>query len=435
MNKAAVGLALLLAACALFGQGKELAGVDPTGATVNYWFQFSGASGDAMQAMIADFNATNPLSITVNGTYQGPYDQVYNKMLAAIAARNPPELVVAYQNQAATYEVNDALADMNVYLKDPKWGLGQEIGDFFAGFINQDINAQFDGKRLGFPPNRSLDVMYVNMSLLKSVGVTAAPKTWDEFAADCRKVTNKDKGTYGYAVDNLDASNVFAFLITRGGDFARADGKGYTLNTPLMKATMLYVAGLVKQGSARLIPKKYDDQNDFGNGLVAFTTGSTSGYSYYAAAVKANKNGPFEWSIAPIPQAAATSAPAMNLYGASVSIPRTTPVKQLAAWVFVKWFSEPKQQARWTHVTHYFPVRRAAEPLIRDLLDSDATFATAWTLLKSATLKTEPPYAGYDLVRDAVVAAYTSVLNGGDPDATLAALQAKADKIFQESAP
>ncbi len=435
MKKSLLAAALLFAASALFAQGKDLAGVDPTGAAINYWFQFSGASGDAMQKMIADFNATNAQKITVTGTYQGPYDQVYNKMLAAIAAKNPPELVVAYQNQAATYAVNDALADMNVYVKDPKWGLGADISDFFAGFINQDVNAQFGGKRLGFPPNRSLDVLYVNMSLLKSVGITAPPKTWDEFTVDCRKVTNKDTGTYGYAVDNLDASNVFAFLISRGGDFARPDGKGYTLNTPVMKTTMLYVAGLVKQGYARLIPKKYDDQNDFGNGLVAFTTGSTSGYAYYAAAVKANKNGPFDWAVAPIPQATATNAPAMNLYGASVSIPKSTPPRQLAAWLFIKWFSEPKQQAAWTHVTHYFPVRRAAEPLIKDLLDSDPTFAAAWSLLKTATLKTEPPYAGYDLARDAVVAAYTAVLNGGDPDAALAALQTKADRIFQDSAP
>ena len=39
---------------------------------------------------------------------------------------NPPELVVAYQNQSATYAVNDALVDMNLYVKDPKWGLGKE---------------------------------------------------------------------------------------------------------------------------------------------------------------------------------------------------------------------------------------------------------------------------------------------------------------------
>jgi multiple sugar transport system substrate-binding protein len=187
-------------------------------------------------------------------------------------------------------------------------------------------------------------------------------------------------------------------------------------------------------GVARKIPKKYDDQTDFGNGKVAFTMGSTSGLTFYDKAVKANRNGPFLWVIAPVPQTAASGAPVMDLYGASVSIPRSTPQKQLAAWLFIRWFSEPEQHAQWAHVSKYFPVRKAAEPLITDLLDTDATFANAWIILKSARLRSEPPYAGYDLVRDAITAAYSKVLDGADVDATLSALQVQADTIFKDSA-
>jgi multiple sugar transport system substrate-binding protein/sn-glycerol 3-phosphate transport system substrate-binding protein len=435
MRKALLIVSLLLAALVVFGQGTALAGVDPTGATITYWFQHSGPNGDAMQKMIADFNASNQWKITVKGEYAGPYDQIYNKMVSAIAAHNPPELVVAYQNQSAMYAVNDVLADMNPYVRDPKWGLGKDLGDFFEGFISQDVNAQFGGRRLGFPPNRSIEVMYVNLNLLKSVGINTPPKTWDEFAADCAKVTNPAKGTYGYAVDNLDASHVFAFVVSRGGDIGRADGKGYTFVTPQMKDSMLFMQKLLKQGVVRKIPKKYDDQTDFGNGLVAFTTSSTSGLGYYATAVKANKNGPFDWTVAPLPQSTATASPAMDLYGASVSITKSTPQKQLAAWLFIKWFSEPRQQAQWAHVSKYFPVRKSAEPLIKDMLDADPRFAAAWSILSTSTLKSEPPYAGYDLVRDAVNSAYSKILDGGDVDATLVALQTQADKIFKDSAP
>jgi multiple sugar transport system substrate-binding protein/sn-glycerol 3-phosphate transport system substrate-binding protein len=125
----------------------------------------------------------------------------------------------------------------------------------------------------------------------------------------------------------------------------------------------------------------------------------------------------------------------MDLFGASLSIPRSTPQKQLAAWLFIKWFSEPQQQAQWAHVSKYFPVRKAAERLISDLFDADANFAAAWKILKIANLKAEPPYAGYDLVRDAIIAAYSKVLDGADVDAALTALQAQADRIFRDSAP
>jgi multiple sugar transport system substrate-binding protein len=435
MRRSLLILSLLLVSLVVFGQSNALAGVDPTGATITYWFQHTGANSDGIQKMIADFNATNQWKITVKGEFAGSYDQIYTKMVAAIAAKNPPELVVAYQNQSSTYAVNDALVDMNVYVKDPTWGLGADLADFFKGFINQDVNPQFGNKRLGFPPNRSLEVMYVNLTLLKSVGITAAPTTWNEFADDCAKVTNKDKGTYGYALDNLDASHVYAFIVSRGGDIARADGKGYTLNTPQMKAVMLYMRDLVKSGAARKIPKKYDDQTDFGNGIVAFTTGSTSGLNFYASAVKAGKSGPFEWTVAPIPQTSATGVPAIDLYGASLSITKSTPQKQLAAWLFIKWFEEAKQQAQWVKISKYFPVRKAAEPLIKDMLDSDPIYAAGWNLLKTANLKAEPTYSGYDPVRDAINQAYSKILDGADVDATLADLQTKADKLFKDNAP
>jgi len=435
MKRALLVLAILLLPLLVFGQGKDLAGVDPSGQTVTFWYQHSKDRDTQMKSMLDDFNKSNAWNITVKGEYAGPYDQIYNKMIAAMAAKNPPELVVAYQNQSATYAVSDALTDLNPYVNDPKWGLGKELDDFFKGFISQDVNAQFGGKRLGFPPNRSIEVMYCNMTLLKSVGITAPPKTWDEFEAACKKVTNPGKGTYGYALDNLDASHIFAFLVSRGGGIALADGSGYDLNTRQMKATMAYMQRLVASGTARKIPKKYDDQTDFGNGLCAFTTGSTSGLTFYDAAVKSGKSGAFEWVIAPIPQVLASGIPALDLYGASVSVPKTTPQKQLAAWLFIKWFSEPKQQAQWTKYSLYFPVRRAAEPLIKDLLDTNKNFAAAWVMLKTANLKAEPPYAGYDLVRDAINAAYSRILDGADIDQTLADLDVQANKLFKDSAP
>ena len=424
-------LIALIIPVALPAQAMSLAGVDPSGARITFWYQHSGDRDKAMQAMLEEFSTSNPWRITVRGEYAGTYDQVYNKMVAAIAAGRPPELVVAYQNQAATY--GDALVDLNPYVHDPKWGIEGELEDFFAGFINQDVATQLGGKRLGFPPNRSVEVLYSNESMLKAAGIRAPPRTWEEFAADCRAVTSRARDTYGYALDSLDASHIFALVISRGGRFTTPDGKGYALDSPQMKETMVFMRSLLAGGWARKIAKKFDDQSEFGNARSAFTMGSTSGLTFYENAVKAGKNGVFPWTIAPIPQSAPSREPAIDLYGASVSVPKTTPQKQLAAWLFIRWFSEPRQQAAWTHVSLYFPVRKSAEPLIADILSSNSRFAAAWQLLKHADLRSEPPFAAYDLVRDAISAAYNTVLDGADVDTTLRDLQARAQKILRET--
>ena len=180
--------------------------------------------------------------------------------------------------------------------------------------------------------------------------------------------------------------------------------------------------------------KAYDDQNDFGNYLCLFTISSTSGLPYYAQVVNSGKGGAFDWSVAAPPTT--TGKPTLNLYGASVSIPKTTPQKQLAAWLFVKWFSEPKQQAHWVEVSSYFPVRKSAVGLLTDYLKMDPKFAAAWNLLNSSQLKTEPSsYPGYELVRDKIKGAYNAILDGANIDDTLKKLDTDANKILKDSAP
>ena len=432
MKRALMIIALLAVGLSLAAQ--SLSGVDPTGATITYWYQHAKDKDTAMKALIAEFNATNAWKITVQGEYAGGYNDIYNKMVAAIAAGNPPDLVVAYQNQSAGYQVSDALTDLEPYVQDAKWGLGKDYEDFLPGFIRQDVNKQFGGQRLGFPPNRSIEVLYYNATWLKALGATVPPATWYDFEALCKKATDTAKGTYGYSLDPFDASHLFAFVISYGGDIALPNGKGYQFNTPQMKAVLSIMKRLYDAGYAKKNAKQYDYQNEFGNSQALFSISSTSGISYYDAVVK-KSTVPFDWSVAAVPQSTATKKPALDLYGASVSVPKTTPEKQLAAWLFIKWFSEPKQQAKWAEISGYFPVRKSATPLLADYLGRNKIYADAWTLLNSADLRSEPPYAGYDLVRDKAVAAYNAILDGKNMTTALTELDQQAAKIFKDSAP
>ena len=57
----------------------------------------------AMQALIDEFNKTNPYGITVTGRFAGSYAEIYNRIMQCIPAGTCPEIAVAYQNQAAMY--------------------------------------------------------------------------------------------------------------------------------------------------------------------------------------------------------------------------------------------------------------------------------------------------------------------------------------------
>lgn len=353
--------------------------VDPNGAVVNYWFQHSGKREEAFQAMITEFNETNEWGIIVKGEYQGGYNDVYNKMITAIAGGTLPNLVVAYQNQAAAYQVSDALADMAPYVKDPKWGLGNELDDYFEGFLNQDVSSQFGGMRLGFPPNRSLEVMYCNADWLNQIGISEAPKNWDQFYEAVKKATDTGAGKYGYAI-RTDASNVYAMIIGRGGEIAKKDGSGYNFNTREFKDSMKFMKKIYDDGYGKKIAERYGEQTDFANRTVLFTMASTSGLLYYDRAVKGSEKGEFKLSVAAIPHTTAKAV--LNVYGASVSIPKSTPEQQLAAWLFIKWLTQPKQQARWVEISSYFPVRKSTADNLGAYFAKNPTYKEAFDLLK-----------------------------------------------------
>jgi multiple sugar transport system substrate-binding protein len=411
--------------------GAALSTVDPSGATITYWFQHSGVREEQLQAMIKEFNETNEWGITVVGEYQGGYSDIYNKMITAISGNATPDLVVAYQNQAAGYQVSDALVDLTPYVESPKWGLADELDDFFEGFISQDVNAQFGGQRLGFPPNRSIEVLYYNLTWLKELGYSGPPETWNEFYEMCKAATDASKGKYGYAL-RTDASNVYSMIISRGGELQKAAG-GYNYNTPELKASMELMKKLYDDGYAIKIAERYGDQTDFANRKVLFTMGSTSGLPYYARAINGSEQGPFEWSVATLPHT--TAKPVMNVYGASISVPKSTPERQLAAWLFIKWMSEPEQQETWFRASNYFPVRKSVMASLDDYFATNPQFENAFSILMNSELKAEPPYSGYDEVRDAASAAFNAILDGANIARTLADLDEEANEIHEIASP
>ena len=405
---------------------------DPTGVEITYWHQFTRHQQEITEALAAEFNAGNEWGIKVIAEFGGRYDDLYNKMITSIAAGNTPDLVAAYQNQAAGYQTSDALADIKPYMDDPKWGLGEAKADYFEGFLDQDISAQFGGMMIGFPPNRSLEVLYYNMDWLEQMGFAGPPAAWDDFYAMCKKATNPATGQYGYAIAT-GASNVYAQIISRGGEIAKADGSGYTYNTPEMADSMRFMKKLYDEGLGRKIAERYGEQNDFANWKVLFTIGSTAGLPFYDGSVAKGEQGPFAWSVAAIPHT--TPKPVLDIYGASISMPRSTPEKQLAAWLFLKWLTEPAQQARWVEATNYFPVRKSTVAGLGDYMMKNPNYKVAFELLQNSIAKAEPPFAGYDEIRDIVEAGFNKILDGADIPTILREIEEEANQVHMEAAP
>lgn len=394
--------------------------VDPTGQTVIWWHQHGGSRGVGLEGLIEEFNATNEWGITVEGQNQGGYNEIRDKVNASIAAgEQPAALLVGYQNDQAFYQLNDALVDMSLLIMDPVWGLSaEELADYYESFVTQGVHADFGNQQLGFPPNRSMEVIFYNMTWLEELGFSAPPTTPEEFREmACAAAADKGDGTGGYILRD-DASAVAAWTFAFGGDVLTEDGTGYVYNSQATIDAMAFLKGMADDGCAFFFTEGFPNpQLALRNAI--FTQGSSSGIPFYrtdinnAAAERGTE--PDEWGITAIPHT--TPNPVQNLYGGDVMITKTTLEQELAAWLFVKWYTSPEIQARWAQISGYFPIRESSSEILEPYLDENPQWAQGVALLPFGYY--EPQLISYQSVRDAATVAFNQIMQGADIETTL----------------
>jgi len=382
--------------------------------------------------LMAEFNDTNECGITVNAQNQGGYNDIRDKMNAGIATGDLPGLVVGYQNDQAFYALADGLADMNAYIDDPTWGLTPEDkADFYASFLQQGVHPAFGNQRLGFPPNRSMEGLFYNLTWLQELGFDGPPTTPDEFRdMACAAAEANGDGTGGYILRD-DASAVAAWTFAFGGDVLTEDGTGYVYNGQATIDAMTFLKGMLDDGCAYFFTEGYPNP-EFAARRAMFAQGSSSGLPFYAGdvATMAEEEGrePDEWGFTAIPHT--TADPVQNIYGGDVMIPATTPETQLAAWYFIKWYTSPEIQAEWVRISNYFPTRAGTEEFLGDYISENPQWGQALELLPYS--KFEPQLISYQGVRDAAQQAFNEIMQGADIQDTLDALTEEANALQAE---
>ena len=400
--------------------GGAYAGVDPSGQTVVWWHNHSGSREENMLPLIEEYNQTNPYGITVEAQNQGSYNDIRDKVNASIAAGEvPAALVVGYQNDQSFYQLNDTLVDLNTLIDDPEWGLAAEDkADFYQAFLEQSVNPLFDNQRLGFPPNRSMEVIFYNQTWLEELGFSGPPATPAEFKEmACAASAANGDGTGGFILRD-DASATAAWTMAFGGNIISEDGMGYIYNGPATIEAMTFLKDLYDSGCAYFFTEGFPNPQ-FAARKGIFAMGSTSGIPFYAGdiasfAAEAGRE-PDVWGVAAVPYT--TAEPVQNVYGGDVMIVKTTPEQELAAWDFVKWFTTPEIQARWSEVSGYFPTRAATAQFFSEELKANVPFNQGVALLPYSAY--EPQFISYTAVRDAAEKAFNEIMQGADIQTTL----------------
>lgn len=398
---------------------------------VTIWHNQSGALAKGFEEMIAEFNSSNGKGITVKAEFQGNYTQIYQKMLGAIQAGTMPHGVVAVENQVADYAKAGVIADMGVYVESKKNGLTKEsLADIYQPYIDSNRYPQYGGKILSFPFIKSLEVNMVNEDLLKELGYSAPPKTWQEFedmAKKARKTDANGKVTrWGWAGPGTEA--FLAGVLTRGGKILNADG---TVGWDGQEgAEMLRMYDRCVREEWCYKPTGFDWQDRFGDGNLLFATGTSTGRPFIELANKKKIN----WSIFGMPTNGTAKSQTIQ-FGGVIAITKTTPEQQLGVWEFLKWFTDTKQTVKWSILSSYMPIRASAandDALKTHFGSKDKQGKQAFDLVPTSV--PGPSIRGWQEVRDAIFEAITKVqTKSAAPEDALRVAAIKANRVLADT--
>jgi len=364
--------ALLVAGAAFALMGTPLRGMSPNVSlqpgqpvTITFWHAMGGPLGEALNSMIRDFEQTHP-GIRITSISMGDYSSLAQKLMSALWVKSPPTIAQMYESWTTQFYEAGELCPLEsmVAAESGERSAVSALSDIYPCLIEDN---SWDGHLITFPFNKSVPCYYYNMPRFDSLGISEFPRTWAEFRVAAKKLTRRAPqlkdwvwGTAG----GVNASLFVSMLLSHNGALLD-EQTGKPLFASQQAADVLqYQTDMIRQDSSQTFSVGYSGQDDLLSGRIGMIYGTSVSKVYMRG------KGKFPIGMAPLPY---WDKPAAIIQGTNIGLFRkATGPEKAAAWEFIKWFTQPKQQAYWAARTFYVPVCRSAleVPEFKALLDS-----------------------------------------------------------------
>lgn len=292
--------------------------------------------------------------------------------------------------------------------------------------------AQVDGAQWGMPLTSSTPIVYFNKDLFKSVGANPDqfPESWEEVVDIARKISDSGKGDgLSYAANEWGDDWLWQSLVRNfGGTIMDPTEKEITFgNEAGLKAVSL-LRTLVTDAK---MPNLNEDQaiQQFAAGKLGIVVASTAEIRGMADAI----GGKFALGTAPFPVVDKETS-GLPTGGQAATILTQDPVKQKAAWEWLKFETGPEGQRIVVQNSGYMPTNlKALEPTyLGDFYQKNPDWMTSVKQVPIAKPWFAYPGSSNAKVWDAQKAVLTSIMTGEvAPDAGLAEMVKVTNDLIQ----
>lgn len=410
----------ILACIAVLLAGTSCVRSDQT-TVLRFWAM--GREAEVVAVLLRDFERDNP-GIRVE-VQQVPWNAAHEKLLTAFASGGLPDICQLGNTWIPEFAQLGALVPLQAHVDASRV---VDRRDYFDGIWNTNL---VDGQLVGVPWYVDTRLLFYRKDLLRAAGVTAPPRTWDEFRAALAAV-KRSVGPDRHAI--LVLLNEFETQLSlglQGSDPLLRDDNGRgNFSAPGFRAALALYAELFDRGWAPPVSETQVSNmwEEFFKGRFAFyVSGPWNIREFRKVAPEALKD---QWGTMPLPGPRGPGAGIAG--GTSLVLFRQrdgSAARRAAAWKLVEYLSRPEVQVRFYGLIGDLPPRRSAwaDPALRD-----DPLAAAFADQLERVRPTPQVLEWERIVQEMRLATERVVRGGQSQDQAVRELDARVDDILEK---
>lgn len=318
---------------------------------VDFWYSGGKTAVKVVQDIVDDYNESQD-TYFVKTVTQADYSETYEKLQAAIAGNVAPDVALIEKDAARGLSDKNLVVDLSEKMKkDNDFNEDDYVSTFFEQ--GKDDN----DKIFGIPAYGTTQVLYYNKKAFNKAEIDPNNiKTWQDLAQAASKIKNDGEYTYGWE-PMWGADNLIDASLSNGGTIFSEDGKKVTINSKEWVEVWSNFEKWIHDDKTMAIHsggqgweywyKTIDD-------VIQNKAGGYTGSSGDQADLDFSIVGAIEQ---PSWKDGTESKPVARALMLSV-LAKSSEEKQAGAYDFMKYFTNVKNQAKWSMSTGYVPVNK-----------------------------------------------------------------------------
>lgn len=318
---------------------------------IDFWYSGGKTAVNVFQEIVDEFNASQD-KYEIKTTTQADYTETYEKLQAGIAGNKAPDMALLDVDKSRNLSEKNLVADLSEFIdKDSDF----QKDDYLSVFFDQGVAE--DGKIFALPAYGTTQVLYYNKAAFEQAGINPESiKTWQDLAEAAKAMTSEDGSFVGWE-PMWGSANLVDAALSNGASLLSEDGKTVTINSEEWVE--------VWESFRQWI---HDDK------IMKVNSGG-QGWEYWYTTIDdvlQNKAGGYTGSsgdqadldfsiVAAMEQPgfndnpSAPTADALQL----VMLESSSDEEKEGVYEFMKYFTTPENQAKWSMATGYVAVRQS----------------------------------------------------------------------------